>query len=199
MMHQVTTHPTTTAPAQGGLAGIDRRKLGMWMFIASEVMFFTGLIAAAMNMKWRSPADANHALNIPVTAVNTFVLIVSSTAVVLALDALHMGKKRQALNWMIVTALLGLTFVAVQVNEYFHLIRDGFIPSSNLFAGGFYAVTSFHGTHVFIGVLALLWMIYRTAKGTVSPENPVPFETWGLYWHFVDVVWIVLFTILYLL
>src|SRR5512142_2888833 len=128
MMHEVTAHSAPTgpvaAPVQVGVPGVEHRKLGMWLFIASEVMFFSGLIAAAMRMKWMSPADANHALNIPVTAVNTFVMIVSSTAVVLALDALHMGKKRQALNWMIVTAILGLTFVGVQVNEYFHLIRD---------------------------------------------------------------------------
>ncbi|HEX9116648.1 MAG TPA: heme-copper oxidase subunit III [Anaerolineae bacterium] len=192
-MHQV---PALTTPEP---AKIDHRKLGMWIFLASEVMFFTALIAAAMNMKWRGPAHANAALNIPVTAVNTFVLIVSSTAVVLALSALEDGKVKTARNWMILTAVLGSTFVGIQVNEYIKLIGDGFIPSANTFASGFYAVTSFHGFHVFLGVVTLLWMLYRLLRGTLTPADPVPFETWGLYWHFVDVVWIVLFTILYLL
>jgi heme/copper-type cytochrome/quinol oxidase subunit 3 len=178
---------------------LDTRKLGMWLFLASEVMFFGGLIAAALNMKWHSPAGANHALNIPVTAVNTFVLIVSSTAVVMALSALQDGKPKTARNWMILTALLGTTFLGIQVNEYIKLIGKGFTPASGLFAGGFFAVTSFHGFHVFVGVITLIWMIVRTTRGSVSPDNYVPFEAWGLYWHFVDVVWIVLFTILYLL
>ncbi len=188
-----------TAVAMQEESRLDTRKLGMWLFLASEVMFFGGLIAAALNTKWHSPAGANHALNIPVTAVNTFVLIVSSTAVVMALSALQDGKPKTARNWMILTALLGTTFLGIQVNEYTKLLAKGFTPASSLFAGGFFAVTSFHGFHVFVGVITLIWMIMRTARGDVSPANYVPFETWGLYWHFVDVVWIVLFTILYLL
>src|SRR5512135_2344280 len=108
--------PTTTTVHASEPPAVDTRKFGMWIFLVSEVMFFSGLISAALNMKMRSPADANHVLNIPVTAVNTFVLICSSTAVVMALSALQDGRRRTAINWMIATAVLGSTFVAVQVN-----------------------------------------------------------------------------------
>ncbi len=194
-MEQTATVQHATQPH----GGVDTRKVGMWLFLVSEVMFFSGLISAALNMKMRSPADANHALNIPVTAVNTFVLICSSTAVVMALSALQDGRTRTAIRWMIATAVMGSIFVGVQVNEYIHLLRDGFTPQSSLFAGGFFAVTSFHGFHVFLGVLVLLWLIARTARGSVNQKHYMPFECWGLYWHFVDIVWILLFTILYLL
>ena len=177
----------------------DSRKLGMWIFLATEVMFFTGLISAALKMKSLSPADANHVLNIPITAVNTFVLIVSSTAVVMALAALQDGKRPLAIRWMVLTAVLGATFVGIQAYEYTHLIGEGFVPSANQFASGFYAVTSAHGFHVLLGVLVLINLIARTVRGSVSPRHYMPFEVWGLYWHFVDVVWIILFTVLYLL
>jgi heme/copper-type cytochrome/quinol oxidase subunit 3 len=191
--------PTQTVAHASEPPAVDTRKLGMWIFLVSEVMFFSGLISAALNMKMRSPADANHVLNIPVTAVNTFVLICSSTAVVLALSALQDGRRKTAIRWMILTAVMGFIFVGVQANEYRLLLEEGFTPSSSLFAGGFYAVTSAHGMHVFLGVLVLLWLIARTARGSVSATHYMPFETWGLYWHFVDIVWIFLFTVLYLL
>jgi cytochrome c oxidase subunit III len=192
-MHQVTTID------QHAEEKPDSPKLGMWLFLATEIMFFSALLSAALNMKARSPADANHVLNIPVTAVNTFVLICSSTAVVMALAALQDNRRRVAIRWMIVTAVAGCIFLGVQANEYISLIHEGFTPSANLFAGGFYAITSAHGFHVLLGVLTLLWLIGRTAKGSVSHTNYRPFEVWGLYWHFVDIVWIVLFTVLYLL
>ena len=180
--------------------GLDSRKLGMWIFLATEVMLFSSLISGFLTMKGRSPATAHHVLNIPLTAVNTFILIVSSTAVVMALSAIQEGNQKQLRNYLLLTLLLGATFLGIQVSEYRHLILvDHFTPSGSLFAGGFYTVTGFHGFHVFIGLCWVTGLIIQTLKGKFSAAEHMRIEIFGLYWHFVDVVWIILFTIIYLL
>jgi heme/copper-type cytochrome/quinol oxidase subunit 3 len=186
--------PTNTA------TGLDNRKLGMWLFLVTEVMLFTGLIAAMLQMKLRSPATANDVLNIPVTGVNTFILIISSTTVVLALQAIMNGEQRKARLFLLATLALGATFLSVQVVEYVHLItQEGFTPSGSLFGAGFYMVTGFHGFHVFIGLCWCLWLIRQAFQGKFSPHNYMRIEIFGLYWHYVDIVWILLFTIIYLI
>ena len=108
--------------------GLDNRKLGMWIFLATEVMLFSALIAAFLQMKARSPADANQILNIPLTAVNTFILIISSTTVVLGLAAIQDGEKKKLLRYLVFTLLLGATFLSIQVYEYTHLLKEGLTP-----------------------------------------------------------------------
>jgi heme/copper-type cytochrome/quinol oxidase subunit 3 len=179
--------------------GLDNRKLGMWLFLVTETMLFSGLIAAMLHMKLLSPPTANRVLNIPVTAVNTFVLIVSSTTVVLAIQAI-MNNNRQLMRlYLIATLLLGATFLSIQIIEYSHLLSEGFTPSGSLFGSGFYTVTGFHGFHVFIGLLLCGWLIWQAFHDRFSPQNYMRIEIFGLYWHFVDIVWIVLFTIIYLI
>jgi heme/copper-type cytochrome/quinol oxidase subunit 3 len=177
----------------------DNRKLGMWLFLASEVMLFSSLIGSFLNMKWRSPAGANHVLNIPITALNTFILIVSSTAVVMALAAIQDGDRKKLRNLLIATWFLGVTFLGIQINEYRVLFGKGLSPSSSLFGSGFYALTGLHGLHVLIGVLWLSGLIVLTLRGRLAATRAILVEVFGLYWHFVDVVWIILFTIVYLL
>jgi heme/copper-type cytochrome/quinol oxidase subunit 3 len=189
----------TPAVQQIGGEHMDNRKLGMWIFLASEVMLFSSLIAGFLNMKARSPAGANEVLNVPLTAVNTFVLIMSSTTVVMALAAIEDGDRKRLRNFLFATLLLGATFSSVQMYEYRHLLSEGFTPSSSLFGAGFYTVTGFHGLHVLIGLGLCLFLIVRVTRGRYSPEEHMPIEVFGLYWHFVDIVWIVLFTIIYLL
>lgn len=178
---------------------VDSRKLGMWLFLATEVMLFSALIGAFLSMKIRGPADANHVLNIPVTGVNTFVLIVSSTAVVMGLSAIQDGDAKRLRNWLMLTWVLGATFLSIQIREYLALIREGLTPSGSLFGSGFYAVTGFHGFHVFIGICWVTWLIVQTVKGRFTAAEHMRIEIFGLYWHFVDIVWIILFTIIYLL
>src|SRR5512139_164859 len=113
--------------------GLDNRKLGMWLFLVTETMLFSGLIAAMLHMKERSPVTANHVLNIPLTAVNTFILIVSSTTVVLAIQAIMNGDRRKMRLYLIATLLLGATFLGIQIIEYTHLLSEGFTPSGSLF------------------------------------------------------------------
>ena len=193
-MMSVTVNPTHTN------TGLDSRKLGMWIFLATEVMLFSSLIGAFLSMKGRSPADAHHVLNVPITAVNTFILIVSSTTVVLALESIMNGDKRRLKLFLAATLALGATFLGIQIFEYTQLIlHEGFTPSGSLFGSGFYTVTGFHGFHVFIGLLWCTWLLAQAVKGKFSADNHMRVEIFGLYWHLVDVVWIILFTIIYLI
>lgn len=190
----------TTTTRQPTSTGLDSSKLGMWIFLATEVMLFSSLISAFLQMKVRSPADAHHVLNVPITAVNTFILIISSTTVVLALQAIMNGDRRRLKLFLGATLALGATFLGVQVFEYTQLIlHEGLTPSGSLFGGGFYTVTGFHGLHVFIGLLWCAGLLRQAVKGGFSPDNTMRIEIFGLYWHFVDVVWIILFTIIYLI
>ena len=180
--------------------GLNSAKLGMWIFLATEVMLFSSLIGAFLQMKGRSPADAHHVLNVPITAVNTFILIVSSTTVVLALESIMNGDKRRLKLFLGATLALGATFLGIQILEYTQLIlHEGFTPSGSLFGGGFYTVTGFHGFHVFIGLLWCTGLLTQALKEKFSATNYSRIEIFGLYWHFVDVVWILLFTIIYLI
>lgn len=179
--------------------GLDSRKLGMWIFLVTEVMLFSSLIGAFLQMKARSPAGANQVLNVPITAVNTFILIVSSTTVVLALQAIMNGDKRKLKLYLAATLALGATFLGVQVFEYFQLLSHDFTPSGSLFGGGFYTVTGFHGFHVFLGLLWCAGLLREALQERFTPTNYMRIEIFGLYWHYVDVVWIILFTIIYLI
>jgi heme/copper-type cytochrome/quinol oxidase subunit 3 len=180
--------------------GLDNRKLGMWIFLATEVMLFSALIGGFLSMKVRSPATAHHVLNVPLTAVNTFILICSSTTVVMALSAIQEGNVKGLRNFLLATLALGATFLSIQVSEYNNLMTEhGLTPWGSLFGGGFYTVTGFHGFHVLIGLIVCLWLIVQTVQGRFTAENHMRVEVFGLYWHFVDVVWIILFTIIYLL
>jgi heme/copper-type cytochrome/quinol oxidase subunit 3 len=180
--------------------GLDNRKLGMWLFLVTEVMLFSGLIGGMLQMKARSPADAHEVLNVPVTAVNTFVLIISSTTVVLALQAIMNGDKRKMRMYLLATLGLGAVFLGIQMFEYYELIvHEGFTASGSLFGAGFFSVTGFHGFHVFIGLIWCSWLIRQAFQDKFSPTNYMRIEIFGLYWHYVDIVWIILFTIIYLI
>ena len=191
---------TMTVDATNTSTGLDNRKLGMWLFLVTEVMLFSGLIAGFLKMKQLSPPGANHVLNIPLTAVNTFILLVSSTTVVLALQAIMNGDRRKSRWFLVASFALGATFLSVQVYEYIHLItQEGFTPSGSLFGSGFYTVTGFHGFHVFLGLIACAWLIWQSFKNRFSATNYMRIEIFGLYWHYIDIVWIILFTIIYLI
>ena len=200
MSESMTGHSSMLVDPTNTATGLDNRKLGMWLFLVTEIMLFSGMIAAMLQMKARSPATANDVLNIPVTAVNTFLLIISSTTVVLALQSIMNGDRRKTKILLVATLALGATFLGVQVYEYIHLItQENFTPSGSLFGAGFYSVTGLHGTHVAIGLIWCIWLIRQVFQGKFSPHNYMRIEIFGLYWHFVDIVWIILFTIIYLI
>ncbi|MDX1683042.1 MAG: cytochrome c oxidase subunit 3 [Phycisphaeraceae bacterium] len=184
--------------------GVHNGKIGMWLFLASEVMFFTGLIGAyivlrAQQITWANPSES---LNVPLTAANTFLLICSSVTLVWGLQAIQAGDRRTGNIGLLLTTLFGAIFVGVQAFEYYELIyHRGMVPSSDLFASCFYTMTGFHGFHVLVGVIAMGVITVMGFMGKFGPEyeNHAIVELTGLYWHFVDLVWIILFAIVYLM
>jgi heme/copper-type cytochrome/quinol oxidase subunit 3 len=202
----VAVYPRRPMPGMG----VYNLKLGMWVFLLSEVMFFTGLIAAYIALRFAAPAaftEPGVVLNVPLTAFNTFVLICSSVTMVKAFAALQNGDQRGLRLWLMATAFLGTFFLSIQVIEYIELAMHGFVPSIAAYAaeGGplygmtFYTLTGFHGAHVAIGVAALIFTTVKAFQGAYTADRPGGVEIMGLYWHFVDLVWIILFTIVYLI
>jgi len=204
MAHTAAIHEDVMAPprTRAAGAGVYSEKLGMWVFLGSEVMFFTGLIGSYVILRFAHPDSwkpPGHVLNIPVTAVNTFLLICSSVTMVKAFAAAQDGIQRALRLWLVATVLIGASFVGVQVYEYTHLIEKGFVPSEGLYGSTFYTMTGFHGFHVTMGVICMIYVTWRAFRGKYTKEDHRGVEVIGLYWHFVDLVWIILFTIVYLI
>ena len=185
-------HETTT--------GLDHRKLVMWAFLGSDCMFFAALIATYLLYRGKSlvgpyPHDV---FNIPFTSVSAFVLLMSSLTMVLALSAIQRGNQRGLKIWLLATALLGCVFLGGQYFEFTVFVHEGLNLNTNLFGTTFFVLTGFHGAHVTVGVIILLSFYVVALRGGVPQEKSLNIELAGLYWHFVDVVWIVIFTVIYL-
>ena len=180
--------------------GLDNRKLLMWLFLGSECLFFGSLIAAYLLYRGRSevgpyPEDV---FDIPFTSVSAFVLLMSSVSMVLALAAIQRGDRRGLNVWLFTTPILGILFISGQAFEFTEFHRQGLGLDTNLFGTTFFVLTGFHGAHVTIGVVILLSIFARSLQGKVTQEKSLYVELAGLYWHFVDIVWIVIFTLVYL-
>jgi len=181
--------------------GLPNRKILMWAFIGSECMLFGSLIIVYMVYRGKSligpyPADL---LNIPFITVTTFVLLMSSLMMVLALSAVQRGDMRWGKVWLFMTAFFGMIFLGGQAYEFTHFVHEGLTLKTNLFGGSFFLLTGTHGAHVTVGVIWLLSLFFMAQGGRLTQANAETVEIAGLYWHFVDVVWIVLFTLIYLL
>ena len=187
--------------------GVTNGKFAMWLFLGSDGMSFMGLIATYIALRLGNLAtwpDPTQILNIPLTALNTFILICSSVTMVKAFAAAQEGNVAGLKKWLAFTMLGGTIFLGIQAYEYYHLIHDGVTPTtlpekfagaSTLFGATFYACTCFHGCHVLSGVIYLGLTLLFVTRGKWSTSS---IEIVGLYWHFVDLVWIVIFTIIYL-
>ena len=181
--------------------GLNSRKMVFWAFIGSECMFFGSLIATYLVYRGRDTVGPHppEILNIPFTSFSAFVLLMSSLTMVLALAACQRGDQRRTAAWLAATAVLGMTFVGGQVYEFNHFFHEGLKLQTNLFGCTFYVLTGFHGTHVAVGVI-WLWTLFGLAlRGKIPMEKSLDVEIAGLYWHFVDVVWIAIFTLIYLI
>jgi heme/copper-type cytochrome/quinol oxidase subunit 3 len=181
--------------------GLPNTKLGMWIFLASDCLLFGALIATYVLYRGSSVIGPypDEIFDIPYTSVSSFVLLASSLTMVLALAAIQRGDPGRMRIWLLATALLGATFVGGQVYEFTSFHREGLGLTTNLFGTTFYVLTGFHGTHVAIGILMLLSLLAMSFTGKVTQANSISVELVGLYWHFVDIVWIVIFTIVYLI
>ena len=190
-----------TAVAHHTSTGLDNRKLGFWMFIGSECLLFGSLISTYLVYHGKSVSGPtpDEILNIPLTSVSTFVLLMSSLGMVLALAAVTRGDRLWTRVWLLVTAGLGATFLGMQAYEFTTFVHEGLTINTNLFGSTFFVLTGTHGAHVAVGVLWLLTQFVRSLQGKLGPEKAMNVEITGLYWHFVDVVWIVIFTVVYLL
>lgn len=181
--------------------GIPNGKLGMWVFLASEVMFFTGLIGAYVVLRMGHPAwpgPEGH-LSVPMGTLNTLILISSSVTIVLALAASQRNTLGPARGWLVATALLGSAFLGVKAIEYSAKFSHHILPSTNVFWSCYFVLTGFHALHVLGGIVFNLWVLGRMARPAVWAGQAHRLELAGLYWHFVDIVWIFLFPLLYLL
>jgi len=193
MTNAATTHHTST--------GLDSRKMAFWAFIGSECLLFGSLISTYLVYKGRSVVGPypHDVLNIPFTSVSTFDLLMSSLMMVLALAAVQRGDLKWAKVWLAATALLGILFLCGQVYEFTSFVREGLTLRTNLFGATFFVLTGTHGAHVTVGVVWLLTLWVRALQGKLTAANALTVEISGLYWHFVDVVWIVIFTVVYLI
>jgi heme/copper-type cytochrome/quinol oxidase subunit 3 len=187
-------HPATST-------GIDNRKLAIWTFIGSECLFFASLISTYLVYKGKSlvgpfPKDI---FEIPLVTFGTALLLFSSLFVVLSLNAAEQGNRKKTILWLGLTIVCGLFFIGMQVYEFSHFVHKGLTMQGNLFGASFYTLTGFHGTHVTIGVVWLLTVFIELLRGKLPPAKALNLEIAALYWHFVDVVWIVIFPVVYLM
>ena len=180
---------------------VDRGKFAIWLFRATEIMFFTGLIGTYVVLRMGTPRwpDPANRLAIDITAFNTFLLICSSFTMVYAVEKAMKGDQGGIIKWLGLTILIGATFVGIQAYEYKLLWEANCRPNVDIFWSTFYAMTGFHGIHVSAGVIWLLCVWIGAVLGKVNKENFMKVELAGLYWHFVDLVWVLLFTIVYLM
>ena len=181
--------------------GLPNTKLAMWLFLASDCLLFGALISTYVLYRGASLVGPypSEVFDIPYTSVSSFVLLASSLTMVLALAAIQRGEMGRMRVWLLATGLLGMTFVGGQVYEFTTFYREGLTLSTNLFGTTFYVLTGFHGTHVGVGVLMLLSLVAMSFTGRITPRDTMAVELVGLYWHFVDIVWIVIFTVVYLI
>ncbi len=199
MRAEPAAHPEPGVVAHG--TGTPTALVGMLLFIASEVMFFGGLFATYFNARasapgvWGPPEGA-HELDLPLAAVLTAILVASSFTMQFGVWAIRRGDAGKLRMWTAITLVLGILFLTGQLYDYSQL---GFGISDGVFGTVFYTLTGFHGAHVFGGVVGLTIVLARTMRGQFSPRNHVAVEAVSMYWHFVDVVWIGVFSTIYLL
>ncbi|CAN5805838.1 cytochrome o ubiquinol oxidase subunit III [soil metagenome] len=182
--------------------GISNEKLAMWVFLGSECLLFGGLISTFILYRGNIIGDTelSDVFEIPFTSVSSFVLLMSSLTMVLAVTAIKRGDHRSMRTWLAVTALMGTVFISGQFYEFYEFAQvEGFGFTHSPAWSSFYALTGFHGVHVTVGIVMLISTLVLSLRGRIPTERAEAVEIVGLYWHFVDIVWILLFTIVYLI
>ena len=211
-MTSATAHAVVEPGGEGTSLGLPHLKVGFWTFIGSECMFFGSLLATYFaysgaslvgpfpHETWVKPDGTEVAgvLSILITSVSAFILLLSSWSMVMALHGFQVNNRAKARGYLFMTAILGLFFLGFQSFEFTEFYLKGLSLQGNLFGSTFFVLTGFHGTHVAFGVLWLLTLMVRDMRKPIPPEHALKVEIAGLYWHFVDIVWIVIFTFVYL-
>jgi heme/copper-type cytochrome/quinol oxidase subunit 3 len=183
--------------------GVSNTKLAMWLFLGSECLLFGGLITTYLlyqhPLEGPVPKGPNGIFDIPFTSTSSFVLLMSSLTMVLAVSAIERGDHHRCRTWLAATALLGATFIAGQVYEFTVFYQEGLGYSTSRFSSAFYTLTGFHGVHVTVGIIMLMSLLLLSWRGKLPTHRAETVEVVGLYWHFVDVVWILIFAVVYLI
>jgi cytochrome c oxidase subunit 3 len=194
--------------------GVDYegKKIGMWMFLFTELLFFGGMFLLYSVFRYRFPLDFHAAAaheNVWLGSVNTFILLTSSFAIALAISAMRKGRSRLSASLQLATIGMGIAFLCIKSVEWATKIQLGLYPNSPvllqkgpgevLFFGLYYVMTGIHGLHVLIGICVIAFMVVLTRRKKITRQNPIKLENTGLYWHFVDIVWIYLFPLFYLI
>jgi len=182
--------------------GISNTKLAMWLFLGSECLLFGGLITTFLLYKHPLPGTgpSPHELyDIPFTSISSFVLLMSSLTMVLAVTAIERNDQARFRLWVVATALLGAVFISGQVYEFQSFLAEGMGYTTNRSSSAFYTLTGFHGVHVTVGIIMLVSLLLLSLRGHLPSAKAEAVEVVGLYWHFVDVVWILIFTVVYLI
>ncbi len=196
-LHDDHGHPETNT-------GVSNNKVAMWLFLASDCLLFGALISTFLlyrtnisdNTAFTSPGDV---FDIPFTSLSSFVLLMSSLTMVLALSAVNRDDQRAGRIWLLTTAFLGMVFIGGQVYEFTVFNAEGLGYSTNTWTSAFFTLTGFHGVHVSVGILLLLGTVFGTRNSGLGKEKSEAVELVGLYWHFVDIVWVIIFTVIYLI
>jgi heme/copper-type cytochrome/quinol oxidase subunit 3 len=193
--------PTAEVDHTYTTTGLNHRKLLMWVFLGSDCLFFGSLIATYMVYRGQSivgPYPVN-IIDVPITTISTFVLLCSSFGMVQALAATNRNDQKGIQLWLLATAIMGSIFIGFQMYEFNTFKLEGLRIDTNLFGSTFFTLTGFHGAHVTLGIVWLLSLFILARKGRIGPATALDVEIAGLYWHFVDIVWIVIFTLVYLI
>lgn len=192
----------------------DTTKIGMWLFLATEILMFGGLFAGFAYMQSRFPEaffEAHKHLQVPLGTLNTIVLLISSFTMVMAVHKAATNKQKQLIAYLTITIVCACMFLVVKYFEYSHKFHDGLLPGrffSNtedptghqfIFFSFYFMMTGLHGIHILIGIVVLLWLLRRAIRGDFTSSYYTPVDLVGLYWHLVDVIWIYLFPLLYLI
>jgi cytochrome c oxidase subunit III len=206
------THPQSVAPNPEH--EMETNVLGMWIFLIGEVLFFGALFTAYMVYRYTYPntfAEASRSLDVVLGTINTFILLTSSLTMAMAVNAAQTGKRKILVAFLLLTVLLGLAFVGIKGYEYLHKIEEGLFPGMDFFYPGehpvqariffslYFIMTGLHAIHMLLGMVMLTLLAVLAWFGVFNPNNYAPIELTGLFWHFVDLVWIFLFPLLYLI
>jgi cytochrome c oxidase subunit 3 len=184
-----------------GVTGVENSKIGVWFFLASEVMLFGGLIGSYVSLRSANPgfAQSASALNAPLATLNTILLLTSSYMMAMAVASIKAGNQAKLRLYLFLTALLGAGFLGIKAVEYSQKFAHHLYPSTDVFFGFYFLMTGIHALHVLLGVLVVLGTLVKATSGAYTMIYHDTVENVGLYWHFVDIVWIFLFPLLYLI
>ena len=213
-MSDVADHPALAHHFDSLAQQSEATTLGMWVFLVTEVLFFGGLFATYMIYRSWYPdafAAASHELDVTLGTINTVVLITSSLTMALAVHAAQLGQRKPLMIFLILTMILGAAFLGIKSVEYYHKFAEHHVPGpgfqfekehlqhAQIFFSLYFVMTGLHAIHMIVGIGIMLVMLWWSYNGTITEDYGSPIEISGLYWHFVDIVWIFLFPLLYLI